>query len=238
MMSHGPQPRRFHSQNRLDPRVKIFCLLIFLLCVISTEPGALLSFALYGLLIAVLIGLSRIPLHFILKRFLVVLPFVLMTALFLPFMGGAEGWTIFRTVVIKAALSILCMTLFIAGTPFPELLKAMERMGFPKLITMILSFMYRYFFLIQDEAMRLWQAKRSRSAGGSARTQAKAVSGMIGVLFIRSFERAESVYLAMCSRGYDGTIRTAERFQVGWKDIVFLFAMAVFLVHIRMAGNG
>ncbi|OPY89536.1 MAG: Nickel transport protein NikQ [Syntrophaceae bacterium PtaU1.Bin231] len=240
--------------NRLDPRIKIVSLLAFVLFVISSKPDAVLGYALYGMLAALLVALSGIPLRFFLKRLFTVLPFVLLAALSIPFMGAGnapgvlsgpfqavgshEGWILFRTVVIKAVLSLLCITLFITGTPFPELLQGLERMKIPRLITMILSFMYRYIFLIQDEAMRMWRAKKSRSAGASAWLDLKATANLIGVLFIRSFERAETVYLSMCSRGFDGTIRSAERLRLKRRDLVFLCAMLICLIQIRIAGNG
>jgi energy-coupling factor transporter transmembrane protein EcfT len=46
---------------------------------------------------------------------------------------------------------------------------------------------------------------------------------MIGGLFIRSYERAERVYAAMQSRGYDGSIRFAEErtlSSVDWTALV------------------
>jgi cobalt/nickel transport system permease protein len=36
--------------------------------------------------------------------------------------------------------------------------------------------------------------------------QARAIASTAGVLFIRSYERGERVYLAMVSRGYDGSM--------------------------------
>jgi cobalt/nickel transport system permease protein len=95
----------------------------------------------------------------------------------------------------------------VATTRFSELLKAFEKLGCPKIITMIMSFMYRYIFVIEDELMKMKQAKESRSVGGSGFFHAKALANMLGTLFIRSYERAEAVYLAMCARGFDGDVK-------------------------------
>jgi cobalt/nickel transport system permease protein len=40
--------------------------------------------------------------------------------------------------------------------------------------------------------------------------QSKAVASSAGSLFVRSFERGERVYLAMASRGYDGSLPVLE----------------------------
>jgi cobalt/nickel transport system permease protein len=36
----------------------------------------------------------------------------------------------------------------------------------------------------------------------------KTLANIVGTLFLRSYERGEDVYLAMCARGFDGKIRT------------------------------
>ena len=65
----------------------------------------------------------------------------------------------------------------------------------------------------------------------------RATADMIGVLFIRSFERAEMVYLAMRSRGFDGTVRNRNQHRIAHADIVFLAAVLAFLVQISLLGN-
>jgi len=71
--------------QRLDPRIKIVSFVALLFFIIFSRPDSLLSFALYGLLILLLIGISKIPVYYILKRCLVIVPFILMTSLFLLF---------------------------------------------------------------------------------------------------------------------------------------------------------
>jgi cobalt/nickel transport system permease protein len=240
--------------QRLDPRIKIVSFVALLFFIIFSRPDSLLSFALYGLLILLLIGISKIPVYYILKRCLVIVPFILMTSLFLLFDNqgatitlfhigtfqiniAAAGWTMFQSVMIKGVLSVLCLTLLTASTPFPQLLAALENMKFPKLITMILSFMYRYIFLIEDEAMKMWRAMKSRSAGGLSWLRLKAMANMIGILFIRSYERGETVYLAMCSRGFDGTLKRTYHFDLRKHDLAFLFNIFIALISITILDN-
>ncbi len=240
--------------SRLDPRVKIVSFVVFLFFIIFTRSDSLLRFALYGLLILILIGLSKIPVYYILKRCFVIVPFILMTSLFLLFGNqgatftlihigsfqinvAAAGWTMFLSVMIKGILSVLCLTLLTASTPFPQLLAALENMKFPKLITMILSFMYRYIFLIEDEAMKMWRAMKSRSTGGSRLLRLRAIANMIGILFIKSFERGETVYLAMCSRGFDGTLKRTYHFDLRKHDLAFLFNISIALISITILDN-
>ncbi len=240
--------------SRLDPRVKIVCFLSFLILIGLAKPGCSWCFVFYALWIAVLTGVSRIPLTYFVKRTLVVLPFILFTSLFVLLakpgnpvfqyqMGllqisiSQAGWILFQSVMIKGLLCVLCLVLLTATTPFPQLLAALESLKIPRLITMILSFMYRYIFLIEDEAMKIWRAMKSRHADGPRIVLLRALANMIGILFIRSFERGETVYLAMCSRGFDGTMRRRYSFAIKRRDWVFLLNFAAVLIGIQLLDN-
>jgi len=240
--------------HRLDPRIKIIAFVSFIISVIFTPPDSFATFTLYGLLIAILILLSKVPLWFIFKRSLSIIPFVAMIAIFIPFFKKGEiaggysfgalkltvtydGLMILWNILIKSYLSILCLILLTVSTKFSHILKALEGLHCPQLIIMVLSFMYRYIFVVQDELMKLRQAKEARSVGGSRWLQVKALASILGVLFIRTYERAESVYLAMCSRGFVGEIRTIDKFQIRFSDFCFLLTVAGALIGIRILGG-
>ncbi|MBL7091928.1 MAG: cobalt ECF transporter T component CbiQ [Candidatus Omnitrophica bacterium] len=215
--------------HRIDPRVKIAGVFSLIFSIILARADSFVSFALYALFIAILIFISKIPLIFILKRSLVVIPFVLMVAIF-------SGPAIFRNVLVKSYLSVLSMILLVSSTPFCDFLKALEKLKLPRIFTMIISFMYRYIFVIEDELMKMRQAKEARSVGGSKWSHTKALANMLGVLFIRAYERGEKVYLAMCSRGFNGDIRTMHSFRVKRSDLCFLALIVGVLAAIKVIG--
>ena len=72
--------------------------------------------------------------------------------------------------------------------------------------------------------------------GGSKWLHTKALANMVGVLFIRAYERGEKVYLAMCSRGFVGDIRTIHNFQIKRSDLCFLLLIVSVLAGIRFVG--
>lgn len=237
--------------HKIDPRVKLLSLVAFILYIIFTPAGAYEVFALYGALIAFLIFISRIPVGFILKRSLVIVPFVLLIAVFIPFVNDSSvsstvlwgsfkastihgRWELFYAILCRAYLAILCMILFMNSTKFRDYLRALESLRFPRLIIMILSFMYRYVFVIQDELMMMWQAKNARTVSRRRWLNVRALTNMLGVLFIRTYEKAENVYLAMCSRGFTGRIDTVNYFKINRRDICFLLILMVLLTGIRM----
>lgn len=240
--------------NKRDPKAKLIAFITLTISIVITNHSLLVSFYLYAILIIVLILLSRIPITFIIKRSLTVIPFVLVIAIFIPFIKDGntiwkyplgkfeiaitnEGLTIFRNVLIKSYLSILCMTILMASTGFLQLLSALGELRIPRIIVMIFSFMYRYIFILQDELAKMLLAKESRTIGKSKWLQIKVLSNMLGVLFIKSYERGEFVYFAMCSRGFDGSIKLSGHKKLDKKDYCFLMIIFVMIAFINFFGR-
>ncbi len=169
--------------HRLDPRTKLIAALVFILAVVSTPPESWLAFTGYLVLLTSLLLLSRIPPLHMLRRSLVIIPFVLLISIFIPFFKEGEvagsynvwlwevsvtysGLLVLWNVLIKAWLSVLFMILLTATTPLNSLLKGLEQLRLPRVLVMILSFMYRYVFVLADEVMRMQRARDSRNLCG------------------------------------------------------------------------
>jgi cobalt/nickel transport system permease protein len=236
--------------HRLDPRTKFITSLAFIVAVVLTPVSNWRVFAFYFCLIAALLIISKLPPLYVLKRSLVVFPFVLLVAIFIPFFKSGEvagsyniwlwqvsvtydGLLILANVVVKAWLSILSLILLSAATKFTELLKGLRQLGVPKVIVLILSFMYRYVFVLVDEVMRMRRARDSRNFGGSRLHQLRTIGNMIGTLFIRSYERGERIYAAMLSRGFDSNVRSLR--QLSFKRVDACFGVAFGLALIASA---
>ena len=237
--------------HRLDPRTKLITTLVFILVVITTPPTRWPVFALYFCLITTLLLLSKVPIFYILKRSLVIMPFVLLIAIFIPFFKEGEvagsynvwlwqlsvtysGLQVLWNVIIKAWLSILSLILLTATTKFTNLLKGLEQLRMPRVMVMLLSFMYRYIFVLVDEVMRLKQARDSRNFGGRRLWQIRTIGNMIGTLFIRSYERGERVYAAMLARGFDGQTRTLDHLSFRQVDAYFGLSFSLVLILVSL----
>ena len=236
--------------HRLDPRTKLITSLAFIVAVVLTPVSNWRVFAFYFCLIAALLIISKLPPLYVLKRSLVIFPFVLLIAIFIPFFKQGEvagsyniwlwqvsvtydGLLILANVVVKAWLSILSLILLSATTKFTELLKGLRQLGVPEVIVLILSFMYRYVFVLVDEVMRMRRARDSRNFGGSRLRQLRTIGNMIGTLFIRSYERGERIYAAMLSRGFDSNVRSLR--QLSFKRVDAYFGAAFGLALIASA---
>ena len=237
--------------HRLDPRSKLLAMLAFIAAVVLTPAGSWLAYSLYFVIITILIMLSRVPLLYILKRSLVIIPFVLLVAIFIPFFKEGDvafgfniwawhlsltynGLQLLWSILARSWLSILSLVLLTSTTSFASLLKGLEQLRMPRVMVMLLSFMYRYIFLLTDEVMRMKQARDSRNFGGKRLRQISTVGNIIGTLFIRSFERGERAYAAMVSRGFDGHSRTLDRLYFNRLDAFFISGVMLALVCVNL----
>lgn len=179
--------------HRINPRIKFIFGVGFILLAIFI-PLDYFIFLLPLLLILVL--LSHVPLIYFIQRSLVILPFALLVAI-------SGNWD----KLLRGYVSILTVILLSSTTRFPDLLKAFQGIGCPRLIIMVMAFMYRYIYVLIDELMRMKRAHDSRILKHNRWVEIKTLTNLIGVLFVRSYERAERVYIAMCSRGFTGEIK-------------------------------
>lgn len=233
--------------HKLDPRTKFITSLAFIVLVVLTPIRNWQGFVIYLCLIVTCLAISKLPPIYVLKRSLVIIPFVLVIAIFVPFFKEGEvagsyniwlwqvsvtydGLLVLANVIIKAWLCILSLILLSATTKFTDLLKGLRRLGTPKVIVLILSFMYRYIFVLTDEVMRMRQARDSRNFGGGRLHQLKTIGNMIGTLFIRSYERGERIYAAMLARGFDGEIRSLHQLNFKGGDAYFSVAFSLVLI--------
>jgi len=233
--------------HRLDPRTKFITTLVFILAVTITPPARWQVFALYLFLIATLIFVSKVPILYVFKRSLVIMPFVLLIAIFVPFFKEGEvagsyniwlwevsvtysGLQVLWNILAKAWLSILSLILLTSTTKMTHLLRGLEQLRMPRVMVMILSFMYRYIFVLVDEVMRMKQARDSRNFGGKRLWRIRTIGNMIGTLFIRSYERGERVYVAMLARGFDGQTRTLDRLSFRQADAYFGISFGLVLI--------
>lgn len=228
--------------HRLEARSKLAALLALVVCAALTPPEALWAFGAYFLALAVLYVLSRLPLAAVLRRVAWFGPFVLTAVLLLPLWGRGDGTVAAefsagglrvrlyragilaaRGVLLKAGLSALAVVLLVSTTHFSQLLRGLARLRFPRLLLAIISFLYRYLFLLLDQLTRLLRAARARNLeAGRLALRLRAAGGMAGSLFIRTFARAERVHAAMLARGYDGTLPALDDPRLGIADLLFL----------------
>ncbi len=203
-----------------DPRAKLVAALA-LVVAIGTCPGApALRFGGYALLLGAAAASAGLPLAGTLWRACVILPFA---AVF-----GAMAWVAGHperavAVLLKSFLSAWVMVLLTGTTSPPVLLRAMESFRVPRFLLLVTHILYRYLFVISEQAQHMRFAAASRGGAGRRLRRGgwQAAAGAVGTLFARSHARAEAVHRAMLARGFRGDFVLLSPLRFGAADGLF-----------------
>jgi cobalt/nickel transport system permease protein len=117
-----------------------------------------------------------------------------------------QGILLVLVLLLKALISVTFSLFFLMTTKYAHFSAMISRL-FPAPLDQVFLLAYRFLFLTLAMAASLLKAVRSRGGGiiRSIRVQGRLFAGIFGLVFIRSFERAERVEKAMTARGYNGT---------------------------------
>lgn len=245
--------------HRLDSRVKILGTVGIIFSNVLLPDGAWFAFTLTLAAILVITRLAKLSIGFLIKRSLIALPFVLVAVSILFTLPGRElvsfdlfSWHLtitdagllrFTSILVRAWISVQAAILLTATTRFPDIAHGLRHLKIPLVLIAILSFMYRYLFVLNEEAQRLMQARAARSASlpdspkPSIGFQARNAGNMVGQLFLRSYERSDRVYNAMVARGFKGQFLTLTPHTMVSLDWTALAITLSFLSVIQIIGQ-
>ncbi len=231
------------SVHRLHPLVKLVTTLAFLVAVVSFERyeiGGLLPFFFYPVIV---IAAAELPAAAILKRLLVVEPFIIGIGILNPLferqafvLGGltlSVGWITFLSIFIKCGLTVAAAILLIATTGMDRLAAALRMLRVPRIFVLQLLLTYRYISVLAEEAARMLRAYALRSPGQKG-IQRSAWGSFVGQLLLRTFDRAQRVYQAMCVRGFAGEYNTGEHMRIKAGDFIYLSGWIIFFTAARI----
>jgi cobalt/nickel transport system permease protein len=186
--------------HQLRAGIKLFAALGMVITTVALPRSAWLAYSVIGIALLVIIVFSRLPLAHILKRLALLEPFVLVVALLS--LWQRDGVLVFAGLVTKGTISLFIMVILIATTRFSDILRVFWSMRVPNVLVTTISLMYRYLFLILDEMIRMTRARASRTFSPGRWLTWHSFANVIGHLFVRTSERAERIYAAMCARGW------------------------------------
>ena len=223
--------------HRLDPRAKLIVIVCFSFAVALAER--LLVVIPCFFLSLLLLWLSRVSGRQAVKRLTVVNVFILILWVFLPF--TVEGHALFRAgplvatregvmfsalVTLKANAILLSMMALVASTTIFDVGRAMRRLYVPEKIAHLILFTYRYLHVMHMEYQRIMKAVRVRGFRPGTNLHTYRTYGYIlGMLFVRSYDRAERIRAAMLCRGFSGRFYDLSTFvfkPADWLAVAFL----------------
>lgn len=228
----------------LDPRAKVITTLAFIFTVVSFgkyEIAALIPFCLFPV---ALVALADLPVGYLMKKLLVAAPFAFFIGIFNPLfdqqvlleLGGVSisgGWVSFGSILLRFVLTVFAALVLIATTGFTGVCSALERLGAPRAFALQLLFLYRYLFVLVEEALRMNRARTLRSFKGRG-MEMKTFGHLVGQLLLRTIDRAQRIHQAMLCRGFDGEVHQLRPRRFGRPEFLFTLGWCTLFATLRL----
>ncbi len=212
--------------HKLDPRVKLFATLLFIISLFSFRN-------IWGFLVATIfmfsfIHFSKVPLGYMVKGLKAIVVLMIITAIFNLFLTNGKELVSFWIFTItyeglrNAILMAIRLTYLILGTSVMTLtttpneltdgleksLSPLNRIHVPvHEIAMMMSIALRFIPILVEEADKIMRAQMARGADfetGGIIKKAKNMIPLLVPLFVSSFRRANDLAMAMEARCYHG----------------------------------
>ncbi len=237
--------RRDTWAHHLDPRAKILVTLVFVVVVASFPPRAVVALLpCFSYPLFMLIA-GHVPWRVLLRPLAIGLLLAIAMGFANPILDReplhvgfgyriAGGWLSLASIVLRSVLCIAAAVALLATTGMERLSWGLARLGVPQLIVSQLLFVYRYLFLLGVNAQIHVARRVLRSCGRPL--SLSTFGSMVGLLLLRTLDRAERIHQAMCCRGFRGTIPLGETLALVRTDYLFLLGWCVCLVTLRYLG--
>ncbi|MBZ2166887.1 cobalt ECF transporter T component CbiQ [Methanobacterium spitsbergense] len=238
--------------HTLDGRVKLVILLAIIVYAVYTTD--LIVLAIMEIYLIAMILVSHLSFKESFKRVLFILPFGGIIALFQPFiMAGTVIYTgplgihityqglMFGVLLMsRLVVSLTSIVILSSLSPMQEVVNSFRRLGMPREFAMIFSLFIRYLFMFYDELHRILHAQKSRNFDifnkkTSYMWRMKQLAYTITMMFLRSYEKGETVYFSMLSRGYseNSEIYTDNK-KLASRDFFFIGITLSFIICLEL----
>ncbi|MBI4725843.1 cobalt ECF transporter T component CbiQ [candidate division TA06 bacterium] len=228
--------------HQLHPLAKLLATLVYTVLLVSYDKYAtiaLLPFVFFPVFVA---AAAKIPAGPLLKRLLYIEPMIVGIGLLNPLfdhgtttvLGYAvsSGWLIFISIVLKGSLAVASALLLIATTGMNGIALSLRKMKVPKIFVLQLMLTYRYISVLSEEAARTMQAYALRAFNPKG-LKREVWGPLLGQILLRTIDRAQRVYDAMCLRGFTGEYNTGKASRPGLGDLLYVMSWGTFFVASR-----
>ncbi|ABK14369.1 MAG: cobalt ECF transporter T component CbiQ [Methanothrix sp.] len=220
-------------------------------CIASPTPAVPLAVS--ACLSAAVILLARIPWRLYIGIIAIPLSFALLSASVVALLSPGEEimslgalslsreglWLgmllVSRTIGGTSSLFFIALT-----TPMTEIFSILRSMGLPETLVELSMLIYRYIFVLLEEAMLVHSAQEMRMGYTSIRGSISSFAMLASVLFIRAWERGERLMVAMDSRCYSGRMPVGDDHSVRPAHLVvsaiYILSITAFLLAVIRSG--
>lgn len=242
------QAENSSRKGGLPPLCRVLLTIWYILLTVSFDKYDIFGLLGMGLYPLVIFITGDIPPRQCMKRIRIIFPFLLLMGAANPFFdkssAGMIGGIVIRggflsmlTLLVKGFFTLLAGYLLIVSVSIEKICGALRQLHLPAILVTTLLFIYRYVSLLLEEADKMTKAYMLRAPGQKG-IQVKAWGSLMGLLLLRSMDRAENVYESMQLRGFDGNSKKAFSHSLKEKgtkaDYVKTFGIAAMLLFLRL----
>lgn len=212
--------------HKLDPRVKLIATFVYIISLFVVDN--LIGYAICFTFLAVAIGLSKVPVKFMVRGMKAILFLLIITVIFNLFLTPGDVlvsfwiFTITKQGVKMAFTMAVRLSMLIIGssvmtlttTPnnltdgLESIMKPLKKIKVPvHEIAMMMSIALRFIPILLEETDKIMKAQIARGAdfeSGNLFKKAKSMVPLLVPLFISAFRRANDLAMAMEARCYQG----------------------------------
>jgi cobalt/nickel transport system permease protein len=239
--------------HSLDGRVKLIVLILIIIYAVYTTN--ILILALIEIYLVSLILLSRLSLKSSFIKILLIIPFGGSIAILQPFVHSgtiiyslplginitSQGVIFGILLISRLIVTLTCIVLLSSLSPMQEVAESFRKLGLPRDFSMIFSLFIRFLFMFYDELQRIRNAQITRNFDIFNKKTAymwrlRQVAYTVAMMFLRSYERGESVYLSMLSRGYSDQSRiyNSKTKTIGRNEYFFILTTLLVIVCLQI----
>ena len=144
--------------------------------------------------------------------------------------ASREGLERAVVILVRVNAAVLVVAALLSTMGAARLAAAMAGVGAPARLAHLFQLTVRYVAVFHDEYARMRRAMRARAfRAGSNRHSWRTLGNLVGMLLVRSVERAERVAWAMKCRGFAGRFPEFERGRMTGADLAFGLLWAALL---------
>lgn len=228
--------------HALHPLVKLLATLCYIVAVVSFQRDEILMLLPFVLYPWLMFTLGEIPAGPILRKLILVSPFVISIGIMNPIFDRtpvevagiilAHGWLTFGSILIKSGLTLSASLLLIATSGLDQLAQSLRMLRVPKIFVLQLLLTYRYLSVLLEELARMLRAYGLR-APGQRGVRREAWGPFVGQLLLRTMDRAQRVYQAMVLRGFSGEYHPGRIPRMNARDLAYLTLWILYFLLAR-----
>jgi cobalt/nickel transport system permease protein len=237
--------------NKIHPLIRLILPFILVIPFLIIEDFYLIITIIFSTLIIDLI--FRINIVKILSRLKVVIPFVFLITIFIPFYFGEtvllkfnivivyrEGLHLASLIFLRVFGALFVFMSFLSSLTYSEFIHALTKLRIPSVLLGSLIIMLHYIPILASSNKKILEAQEMRGKKIISYWQKlKTHAYIMGKSIIMNMERSEKLYESLKMRGFSGKIMFAQKkiklFDVGLLILFILMVISfIFVINLQL----